>query len=138
MASGRNFKIWTSVAALGSGLGTAGALMLLGKVRAPPVITSAMFGGAGLIGIGLTRGPVQAAIASGVGACSAIFLGGTYMKTTVRAEKKDREERIARGEVPTPVKNKKVRDNEIAEATVAAFDRLRAELAIDEEERAAA
>lgn len=141
MASGRKFGWRHAGAALGGGLAGAGVLLGLGKLGAPPVITASVLGGMGIVGAGVTRGPVQTAIASTIGGSTVVLLGSALKKGRERAEAKEPKavpdrEAIASG----GGKDKKPRGagNAIESATLEAFDRMRATLAIDDEDRAAA
>jgi hypothetical protein len=141
MASGRKFGWKHAGAALGGGLAGAGVLLGLGKLGAPPVITSSIMGGMAIVGAGVTRGPVQTAIASTIGSSTVVMLGSALKKTREKTEEKTKPkgqgEAVAgkgQGGKPKP----KERDNEIEAATLEAFDKMRAALAIDDEERAAA
>lgn len=145
MASGRKFGWKNAGAALGGGLVGAGVLLGLGKLGAPPVITSSILGGAGIVAAGITRGPVQTAIASSIGSATVVLLGSAMRKGRARVEKEEEEEKkpkpkpgqVEREDVVAD-KGKKPRGNEVEAATMEAFDRLRVALAIDGEERAAA
>ena len=144
MASGRKFGWKHAGAALGGGMAGAGVLLGLGKLGAPPMITSSIMGGMAIVGAGMTRGPLQTAIATTLGGTTLVLLGSGLKKTREHAEEKAKpKEKAGQGEAvaskgqggkPKP----KGRDNEIEAATLEAFDKMRAALAIDDEERAAA
>jgi hypothetical protein len=143
MASGRKFGWKHAGAALGGGLAGAGVLLGLGKLGAPPVITSSIMGGMAIVGVGVTRGPAQTALASTIGSSTVVMLGSALRKTRERSEqiatgtpKAERELVAGKGQGGKP--KPKARDNEMEAATLEAFDRMRAALAIDDEERAAA
>lgn len=139
MATGRKFGWKHAGAALGGGLVGAGVLLGLGKLGAPPVITSSIMGGMGIVGAGVTRGPVQTAIASTIGSSTVVLLGSALHKSRTAAEKKEREEKPAgKAEQLASADKGKPRNNRIEAATIEAFDKMRAALAIDDEERAAA
>lgn len=149
MASGRKFGWKTTGAALGGALAGAGVLLGLGKLGAPPVITSSILGGMGLVGVGVTRGPVQTAVASTIGSSTVVLLGSALKKGREAGEKteekKTEEKKAEAGEGKRELaaggkggKGSKPRNNEIEAATLEAFDRMRASLAIDQEARAAA
>ena len=143
MASGRKFGWKHGAAALGGGLAGAGVLLGLGKLGAPPVITSSVRGGMGIVGVGVTRGPVQTAIASTIGSTTVVLLGAALKKGRDTAEEKkpktEREAMVAAGRTGQGGKPRtELRNNEIEAATLEAFDKMRAALAIDDEERAAA
>lgn len=133
MASGRKFGWRNAGAALGGGLAGAGVLLGLGKLGAPPVITASVLGGMGIVGVGVTRGPVQTAIASSIGGSTVVLLGAALRKGRERTEQKQAPMNVA-------VAGKKPRgaSNGIESATLEAFDKMRATLAIDDEENAAA
>lgn len=141
MASGRKFGWKHAGAALGGGLAGAGLLLGLGKLGAPPVITSSVLGGMALVGAGVTRGPVQTAIASTIGSSTVVLLGSALKKGRERVEEKSAP-KAKPGQVEAVATKgqggKPARNNQIEASTMEAFDRLRAELAIDDEERAAA
>lgn len=145
MASGRKFGWKHAGAALGGGLAGAGVLLGLGKLGAPPVITSSIMGGMAIVGAGITRGPVQTAIASTIGSSTVVMLGAALKKGRERTEEKNapkakpgqvEREMVASGKGQSG----KPRDSASAVETAAleAFDKMRATLAIDDEERAAA
>jgi hypothetical protein len=142
MASGRKFQWKHAGAAIGGGLAGAGVLLGLGKLGAPPVITASLIGGMGLVGVGVTRGPVQTAIGSSIGSSTVVLLGSALVKGRERSEAKERKEKPAErapavaGDGKAPVKPRGASRIELA--TVEAFDRARAGLEIDDEERAAA
>lgn len=138
MATGRKFGWKHAGAALGGGLVGAGVLLGLGKLGAPPVITSSIMGGMGIVGAGVTRGPVQTAIASTIGSSTVVLLGSALHKSRTAAEKKEREEKPAGKAEQLAGDKGKPRNNRIEAATIEAFDKMRAALAIDDEERAAA
>ncbi|MBE7524671.1 MAG: hypothetical protein HS109_20210 [Burkholderiales bacterium] len=141
MASGRKFGWKHTAAALGGGLAGAGVLLGLGKLGAPPVITSSIMGGMGLVGVGVTRGPVQTAVASSIGSSTVVLMGSALKKGREAGEKKEEKKRADAGEGKRELASKgqgKPRNNEIEAATLEAFDRMRASLAIDQEARAAA
>lgn len=148
MASGRKFGWKHAGAALGGGLAGAGVLLGLGKLGAPPVITSSIMGGMGIVAAGVTRGPVQTAIASTIGSSTVVLLGAALRKGRARAEEEEKKQNPkpkpdgkAEREMVADGKGKaqgKPRNNEIESATLEAFDKMRASLAIDDEERAAA
>ncbi len=144
MASGRKFGWKHAGAALGGGLAGAGVLLGLGKLGAPPVITASVLGGMGIVGAGVTRGPVQTAIASSIGGSTVVLLGSALKKGREHAEKKQAPTKdkpgAGAGENVAAGKDRKPRGdgNAIESATLEAFDRMRASLAIDDEERAAA
>lgn len=141
MASGRKFGWKHAAAAIGGGVAGAGVLLGLGKLGAPPVITASVLGGMALVGVGVTRGPVQTAIGSTIGGSTVVMLGSALKAGREHAEKQapkgkagpaEREGLVAGG------KGKKPRDNAMEASALEAFDRMRASLAIDDEERAAA
>jgi hypothetical protein len=138
MASGRKFGWKNAGAAIGGGLAGAGVLLGLGKLGAPPVITSSIMGGMGLVGVGVTRGPVQTAIASTIGSSTVVMLGAALKKGRESTEKASEKQSGARAELPRTGQGGKPRNNEIEAATLEAFDRMRASLAIDREENDAA
>ena len=145
MASGRKFGWKHAAAAIGGGVAGAGVLLGLGKLGAPPVITASVLGGMGIVGAGVTRGPVQTAIASSIGGSTVVLLGSALKKGREHAEKKqaptkDKPGAGAGENVAAGGKDKKPRGdgNAIESATLEAFDRMRATLAIDDEARAAA
>ena len=138
MASGRKFGWKNAGAAIGGGLAGAGVLLGLGKLGAPPVITSSIMGGMGLVGVGVTRGPVQTAIASTIGSSTVVMLGAALKKGRESTEKASEKQSGARAELPRKGQGGKPRNNEIEAATLEAFDRMRASLAIDREENDAA
>lgn len=145
MASGRKFGWKHAATALGGGLAGAGVLVGLGKLGAPPVITSSLLGGMALVGVGVTRGPAQTAIASTIGSSAVVLIGSALKKGREYEEKKqaqapkgkpapaEREELVA-----SKGKGTKPRDSAMEAAALEAFDQMRASLAIDDEERAAA
>lgn len=143
MASGRKFGWKHAGAALGGGLAGAGVLLGLGKLGAPPVITASVLGGMGIVGAGVTRGPVQTAIASSIGGSTVVLLGSALRKGREHAEKKQApptKDKPGAGENVAASKDKKPRgaSNGIEAATLEAFDQMSATLAIDDEARAAA
>jgi hypothetical protein len=140
MASGRKFGWKHAGAALGGGLAGAGVLLGLGKLGAPPVITSSIMGGMAIVGAGVTRGPVQTAIASTIGGSTVVLLGSALKKGREHAEQKQATTKPGAGENVAASKDKKPRGdgNAIESATLEAFDKMRATLAIDDEARAAA
>lgn len=145
MASGRKFQWKHAGAAIGGGLAGAGVLLGLGKLGAPPVITASLIGGMGLVGVGVTRGPVQTAIGSSIGSSTVVLLGSALVKGRQRSEAKQRQDKPAPAErapavaagdgKPAP---KPRGASGIERATIEAFDRARAGIEIDDEERAAA
>jgi len=138
MASGRKFQWKHAGAALGGGLAGAGVLLGLGKLGAPPVITSSIMGGMGIVGAGITRGPVQTAIASTIGSSTVVLLGAALRKGRERVEETQPKGQPKAATVDRRPGKPKARDNEIEASTLEAFDKMRAALAIDDEERAAA
>ncbi len=142
MASGRKFGWKHAGAALGGGLAGAGVLLGLGKLGAPPVITASVLGGMGIVGAGVTRGPVQTAIASSIGGSTVVLLGSALRKGREHAEQKQapKDKPGGAGENVAASKDKKPRgaSNGIEAATLEAFDQMSASLAIDDEARAAA
>lgn len=144
MASGRKFQWKHAGAAIGGGLAGAGVLLGLGKLGAPPVITASLIGGMGLVGVGVTRGPVQTAIGSSIGSSTVVLLGSALVKGRERSEAKERKEKpgpaerapAVAGDGKAPAKPRGASRIELA--TIEAFDRARAGLEIDAEERAAA
>jgi hypothetical protein len=144
MASGRKFGWKHMSAALGGSLAGAGVLLGLGKLGAPPVITSSIMGGMGLVGVGVTRGPVQTAVASTIGSSTVVMLGAALKKGRESSEKKA-ESKSDRGELAASGGRGKGQGGKprqgtdgITEATLEAFDRMRASLALDREENDAA
>lgn len=142
MASGRKFGWKNAGAAIGGGLAGAGLMVGLGKLGAPPVITSSILGGMALVGVGVTRGPVQTAIASTIGGSSVVLISSALKAGREHGERK-REETQPKGK-PAPAervadkgKGSKPRDSAMESAALEAFDQMRASLAIDAEERAA-
>lgn len=141
MASGRKFGWKHAGAAIGGGLAGAGVLLGLGKLGAPPVITGSVLGGMGIVGVGVTRGPVQTAIASTLGGSAVVLVGSALRKGREHAEQKQApKDKPGAGENVAASKDKKPRgaSNGIEAATLEAFDKMSASLAIDDEARAAA
>lgn len=145
MASGRKFGWKNAGAALGGGLAGGGLMVGLGKLGAPPVITSSILGGMALVGIGVTRGPVQTAIASTIGCSTMVLISSALKKGREHEEKKQAQ--LPKGKADQAeremVANKgkgaaKPRDSAMESAALEAFDQMRASLAIDDEARAAA
>lgn len=141
MASGRKFGWKNAGAALGGGLAGAGLMVGLGKLGAPPVITSSVLAGMALVGIGVTRGPVQTAMASTIGCSSVVLISSALKAGREHSEAKEKQPPKGKPGEREMVANKgkgaKPRDSAMESAALEAFDQMRASLAIDDEARAA-
>lgn len=134
----KKFDGTSAAAVVAGGLGAAGIAAGLGWLRVPPAIVGTALAAVGVTGAALLDGRARIALGSATGTGALVLLSSAVGKMQANQEEKARKERGDDGErvarMDGKPSKKKGRDD-LTGNVRALFEKARADLALDDEER---